>query len=156
MVSKTLAAVVALAMIAGTAQASMQLEHFLTFANDPTASNFKLMVFYQLWAFLVPLAAGPINVFLYYLWNEMSQDIDLNGETLSVSYAQALGFAGFGNYDQLMEIFLGIAPKILIKTFIGFSLLDADADPGYGSLEQELLCTMSLAETASCDECSCD
>merc|ERR1719350_1223337 len=140
MVSKTLAAVVALAMIAGTAQASMQLEHFLTFANDPTASNFKLMVFYQLWAFLVPLAAGPINVFLYYLWNEMSQDIDLNGETLSVSYAQALGFA----------------PKILIKTFIGFSLLDADADPGYGSLEQELLCTMSLAETASCDECSCD
>ena len=42
MVSKTLAAVVAFAMIAGSAQASMQLEHFLTFANDPTASNFKL------------------------------------------------------------------------------------------------------------------
>ena len=115
MVSKTLAAVVALAMIAGTAQASMQLEYFITFANDPTASNFKLMVFYQLWAFLVPLVAGPINVFLYYLWNEMSQDIDMDGETLSVSYAQALGFIGFGNYDQLMEIFLGLAPKILIK-----------------------------------------
>ena len=141
MVSKTLAAFVALAMIAGSAQASMQLEHFLTFANDPTASNFKLMVFYQLWAFLIPIFAGPIHVFLTYLWNDMSQTFALDSSTnLTVTYAQALGFIGFGNYDQLFELFMGLAPKILIKQFVSFGFLDADADSGYGSLEQELIC----------------
>ena len=156
MVSKTLAAVVALAMIAGSAQASMQLEHFLTFANDPTASNFKLMVFYQLWAFLIPIFAGPIHVFLTYLWNDMSQTFALDSSTnLTVTYAQALGFIGFGNYDQLFELFMGLAPKILIKQFVSFGFLDADADSGYGSLEQELICTMSLTDLTGCDECVC-
>ena len=157
MVSKTLAAVVAFAMIAGSAQASMQLEHFLTFANDPTASNFKLMVFYQLWAFLIPIFAGPIHIFLTYLWNDMYQTFELDSTTnLTVSYAQALGFIGFGNYDQLFELFLGLAPKILIKQFIGFNLLDADADTGYGSLEQSLIETMGLCELTGCDECTCE
>ena len=155
MVSKTLAAVVALAMIASTAQASMQLEHFLVFANDPTASNFKLMVFYQLWAFLIPLAAGPIHIFLTYLWNDMTQSFDLNGTALTVTYAQGLGFIGFGNYDQLFELFLGLAPKILIKQFIGYGLLDADADTGYGSLEQSLIEQMALCDLTGCDECTC-
>ena len=139
MVSKTLAVVLAIAMMAGSAQASMQLEHFITFANDPTADNFKLMVFYQLWAFLIPLFAGPIHVFLTYLWNDMTQTTDVDGETLTVTYAQALGFIGFGNYDQLFELFLGLAPKILIKTFISFGLMSSDADAGYGSLEQSLI-----------------
>ena len=155
MVSKTLAAVVAFAMIAGSAQASMQLEHFLTFANDPTASNFKLMVFYQLWAFLIPIFAGPIHVFLTYLWNDMSQDLEIDSETLTITYAQALGFVGFGNYDQLFELFLGMAPKILIKQFVSFGVMDASADEGYGSLEQELICTMSLDALTGCDECDC-
>ena len=35
MVSKTLAVVIAVAMIAGTAEASMQLEYFIKFANEP-------------------------------------------------------------------------------------------------------------------------
>ena len=54
-----------------------------------------------------------------------------------------------------MEVCLGLAPKILIKTFIGFGLLEADADGGYGSLEQDLLCQMNLTDLASCDECVC-
>ena len=155
MVSKTLSVVVAIAMMAGSAQASMQLEWFITFANDPTADNFKLLVFYQLWAFLIPILAGPINVFLSYLWYNMTQDLDVNGVTVSITYAQALGFIGFGNYDQLFELFLGLAPKILIKQFITFGLLGADADGGYGTLEQELICTMSLTDLTGCDECVC-
>ena len=85
----------------------------------------------------------------------MSQDLEVDSETLSVTYAQALGFLGFGNYEQLFELFLGMAPKILIKQFVGFGVMDASADEGYGSLEQELICTMSLADLTGCDECDC-
>ena len=81
--------------------------------------------------------------------------MDVDGETLTITYAQALGFVGFGNYDQLFELFLGLAPKILIKTFISFGLLGDSADAGYGSLEVELIETMSLCALTSCDECTC-
>ena len=85
----------------------------------------------------------------------MSQDLEIDSETLTITYAQALGFVGFGNYDQLFELFLGMAPKILIKQFVSFGLMDASADEGYGSLEQELICQMSLDALTGCDECSC-
>ena len=160
MVSKTMAVAIALAMMAGSAQASMQVENFIIFANDPTADNFKLMVFYQLWAFLIPIFAGPIHVFLYHLWFNMTQTQDVsdtNGttQTLTFTYGQALGFIGFGNYDQLFELFMGLAPKILIKTFQTAGLLGAQVNTTYGSLEQSLIEQMNLCTLTGCDTCTC-
>ena len=85
----------------------------------------------------------------------MSQDLAIDSETLTITYAQALGFVGFGNYDQLFELFLGMAPKILIKQFVSFGVMDAEADEGYGSLEQELIEQMGLCDLTGCDECTC-
>ena len=127
MVSKTFCLAVALAIMASSAQASMQVENFIIFADDPTADNFKLMVFYQLWAFLVPLAAGPIHVFLYYLYYHASESITVGSPTgditLTATVGMLLGFSGFGNYDQLFETFVGMAPKVMIQQFISFGLL---------------------------------
>ena len=160
MVSKTMAVAIALAMMAGSAQASMQVENFIIFANDPSADNFKLMVFYQLWAFLIPIFAGPIHVFLYHLWFNMTQTQDVsdtNGttQTLTFTYGQALGFIGFGNYDQLFALFMGLAPKILIKTFQTAGLLGAQVNTTYGSLEQSLIEQMNLCTLTGCDTCTC-
>ena len=161
MVSKTMAVAIALAMMAGSAQASMQVENFIIFANDPSADNFKLMVFYQLWAFLIPIFAGPIHVFLYHLWFNMTQTQSVadpdgaNSTDLTFTYGQALGFIGFGNYDQLFELFMGLAPKILIKTFQGAGLLGDQVNTSYGSLEQSLIEQMSLCDLTGCDTCTC-
>ena len=135
MVSKTLAVVAALAMMAGSAQASMQLEHFITFANAPTADNFKLLVFYQLWAFLVPLLAGPLHVFLTYLWNNYTATLEVDTTTLTLYGYTVFGFIGIGNYDQFFELFMGLVPKAAIKIIIGMGFLGDDAFSGYGDLE---------------------
>ena len=68
MVSKTICAIVALSMMAGTAQATMQLDHFLVFYEAPSLDALKLLVFWQVFAFLAPLLAGPVNAFLTLLW----------------------------------------------------------------------------------------
>ena len=78
MVSKKIMAVVALAMMAGSANASMQLEYFIKFADDPTSDNFKLLIFYQLWAFFLPLLAGPFNVFMTYFWYNYGQSTSVD------------------------------------------------------------------------------
>merc|ERR1719350_565114 len=139
MVSKTLAVVAALAMMAGSAQASMQLEHFITFANAPTADTFKLLVFYQLWAFLVPLIAGPLNVFLTYLWNNYSTSLEVDSVTITIYGYSLFGFIGIGNYDQLFELFMGLIPKAAIKIIIGMGFLGDDSFSGYGDLEVSLI-----------------
>ena len=111
-------AVLALAMMAGSAHASMQLEYFIKFADEPNRDNFTLMIFYQLWSFFLPLLAGPFNVFMTYFWYNYGADVDVNGTTVTITSGEALTFAGIGNYDAMFELMLGILPKVGIIMFI--------------------------------------
>ena len=108
MVSKTVFALFALAMMAGTAQATMQLDAFLVLANEPNVDNFKLLVFWQVYAWLVPLIAGPSYVFLNHMWSATAADIDFDGNTISITYGTALSLVGIGNFDTLFMTFMGL------------------------------------------------
>ena len=108
MVSKTLFALVAVAMMAGTAQASMQLDAFLVLANEPNLDNFKLLVFWQIYAWLVPLIAGPSYVFLKHMWSADAASIDFDGNDITITYGTALTMVGIGNFETLFMTFMGL------------------------------------------------
>ena len=155
MVSKKIMAVVAFAMMAGSAQASMQLEYFIKFADEPNADNFKLMIFYQLWAFFLPLLAGPFNVFTTYLWYDYGTTVTVDTTAVTITTGEAMTFAGIGNYDAMFELLLGILPKFGISQAITFGLLTEAASVDYGDLEKSLIETMGLCDTLACSTCTC-
>ena len=115
MVSKMLLGVIALAMIASTASASVMLEKFENFWADMTMDNAIIMVIYQVWGFIGPLIAGPLDVVLYYLWTEakFTQEIDNGALTVTLNFYELFGFAGIGSYEMLFKAVNEAAPKIL-------------------------------------------
>ena len=154
MVSKTICAIVALSMMAVPAQATMQLEHFLEFKEAPSVDALKLMVFWQIYAFLAPLLAGPLNVMLTMLWNGTAPAMDVNGTDVALNYRTVLSIAGIGNYDTLWQLFLGILPTAMIKYFISFSLLSEEQDVSYTSSAMSLIEAISMKELLKCTECA--
>ena len=50
----------------------MQLDHFIIFAENPNIDNLVLMITFQFWAVLAPLAAGPIYVLCMFMWDAVA------------------------------------------------------------------------------------
>lgn len=146
MVNKTLCVAAVLALMAGSAQASLQLEKFIDFANEPTADNFKLLVIFQLYSFLIPLLGGPIYVFIHYLWNNYSMSMDFGGTSLTLTGSLLFSFLGFGNEEMLFETFIGLIPNILIRFAITFGLLGETAKIPFGDLEQGFIEQLGLCD----------
>ena len=136
MVSKMLLGVIALCMIASTVSASVMLEHFEDFWADMTVDNFIIMSIYQVWGFIGPLIAGPLDVVLYYLWSEatFTQEIDGGALTVTLNFYELLGFAGIGSYEMLFKTINEAAPKIMCNAV----LADANKLP-YGGTVDDLL-----------------
>ena len=136
MVSKMLLGVLALAMIASTASASVMLEKFENFWADMTMDNAIIMVIYQVWGFIGPLIAGPLDVVLYYLWTEakFTQEIDNGALTVTLNFYELFGFAGIGSYEMLFKAINEAAPKILANV-----ILSDSAKMKYGGTIDDLL-----------------
>ena len=76
------------------------------------------MVSYQLWGFFGPFLAGVLEVILGYLWEKGSYDVETDGEKLSLGYAQAFGFIGIGNLEQLLNIVFDLVPKAIANQLV--------------------------------------
>ena len=143
--NKALIGVVAMAMIASQARASFMLENFIVFLDSPSLDNLFLLIFWQIWSLFVPLFAGPIYVLLYYIWNHATApSVTYNSISYTLSYATIFGFAGIGNFDQIFELFMGLAPKIGINLAVQSNLLGSSATKSYSSTETELLTQFGL------------
>ena len=142
MVSKMLLGVIALCMIASTASASLMLEKFEDFWADMTYENAVVMIIYQVWGFIGPLIAGPLDVVLYYLWTEatFSQSIDNGAIVVTLNFYELLGFAGIGSYDMLFKTINEAAPKILANT-----ILTGDKKLKYGDTVDDLLKKLEIS-----------
>ena len=113
MVTKTVMAVVALAMLASTAQATYMMDKFEALLDEPSLDTLVDLMVWQTWAFLAPFVGGPLKVWLNFLWYG-GTTIDAGGET--VIWPVALGFLGIGNFPQLYTFFMGIIPILIGNT----------------------------------------
>ena len=138
--NKILFGLVAIAMIASQARASFMLENFIVFLDSPNGDNLFLLIFWQIWSLFVPLLAGPIYVLCYYIWNyATAPSVTYNSIVYTLSYATIFGFAGIGNFDQVFELFMGLAPKIGINLAVQGGFLGSSATQSYSTTETELL-----------------
>ena len=142
--SKTLFAMLAMAMLASSAQATIQVDAFIVFAGEPSADNLKLLVFEQFWGFFSPLIAGPLYVMLYYMWNHGTATQTVDSTTVTITYAQALGFIGVGNLDGLVDLMLGLFLKIGKRYAACYNILPSTAVTAYNDTENELITKMEL------------
>ena len=124
-------------MIVGQASASIYLENFIILLDAPTLDSFKMLIFYQFWALLAPLVAGPSYVLFSHMWTATAIDLDVGGTPVSLTYGTVLGLVGFGNVEQLFDIFMGMMPKVAINYMVSFSLLSEEAS--YGTSEVALI-----------------
>ena len=140
MAAKIMIVLIALAMLASQAQASMMLEKFEDFLANMTQTNFTIVVMYQFWGFMSPMLKGVLDVILKYIWENGAITIKIDDtNSLSVGYAQALGFVGIGNFQQLSDIFMEIFPKILINKIV--STADKQS---YGTVADDLLKKLNI------------
>ena len=97
--NKMLMAFAAIALLASTVEASIMLEKFENLLKDVTVDNAIILVGYQLWGFLGPLIAGPLDIVLYYLWTEAAFNLEVDGGTkIALKFYQLFGLAGIGEY----------------------------------------------------------
>ena len=130
-----LLALLAIAMIAGTAKAGMQLEAFEDFLADRTLVNFEVLVFYQLWAFWSPFAKGALDVVLKYIWENGKLEIEYESNNkISLDYADAFGFIGVGNLNQFNSLIFETVPLIMVNF-----ILPKDKKKSYGTVVDDLL-----------------
>ena len=140
MAAKILLVLVALAMLATQAKASVMLEKFEDWLNNMTMTNFIVLLMYQFWGFASPMLKGVIDVILKYIWDKGQIEVPIDESTkLKFGYAQALGFVGIGNYDQLSETFMEIFPKILTN-----KIVPAADKVSYGSVADNLLKKLNI------------
>ena len=138
--NKALFGLVAMAMIASQARASFQLENFIVFLDNPSLENLYLLLFWQIWSLFVPLIGGPVYVLLYYIWYYgTAPSITYNSITYTLSYRVIFGFAGIGNFNQIFELFMGLAPKIGINLANQSGLLSDASKQSFSTTETELL-----------------
>ena len=148
-------ALVAMALMMNSASASMQVEAFIEFVEAPSADTFKLLIFNQILAFILPLMAGPFYVFMTYFWYDYGASIDVDGTTVTITSGDGLSFVGIGNFEQMFEIMLGIIPKFARVTAISFGILGESAKLSYGATEQTLIENIGLCDLLQCDTCTC-
>ena len=96
--SNTLIAVVALAMLASTAQATYMMDKFIEVVDAPSVDTVVNLVIWQSWAFLAPFVGGPLRLWIYVLWYGGST-FNYNGD--AIAWPVILGFIGIGNFTQL-------------------------------------------------------
>ena len=96
---KLILVLVAFALIASTANASMMLDRLDAFLVSPSLDTFIKLVFTQLWGFFAPFVAGPLEVVLKYVWDNGAISLTYDGGSVTVTYPAALGFVGVGNFD---------------------------------------------------------
>ena len=65
MVSKTLMAVVALAMLASTTQATYMMDEFIKVIDEPSIDTLVNLLIWQVWAFMAPFFGGIMRVWIY-------------------------------------------------------------------------------------------
>mmetsp|Transcript_19799 Transcript_19799/g.24464 ORF Transcript_19799/g.24464 Transcript_19799/m.24464 type:complete len:121 (-) Transcript_19799:89-451(-) len=113
----------------------MMLEKFEDFTADPTYDTFIILVCYQFWGFLSPFLKGVLDVVLKYIWDEGAISVNITtSTTVSVGYAQALGFVGIGNLTQLTDLFMEIMPKIFVN-----QILSGSSKLSYGTTADDTL-----------------
>ena len=77
---------------------------------------------------------------LYYIWYHATADpVTYNSIVYTLSYRVIFGFAGIGNFNQIFELFMGLAPKIGINLAVQGGLLGSSATKSYSTTETELL-----------------
>ena len=108
-------ALVAFSIIAATANASMMLDQLDLFIESPGLDTFTKLVMYQLWGFFAPFIAGPLETVLSYVWEKGAIVVKFDTSEVSVGYPAALGFVGVGNFEQLFDMIMDVAPKIMFN-----------------------------------------
>ena len=143
--NKAIFGIVAMAMIASQARASFQLENFIVFLDNPNLENLYLLMFWQIWSLFMPLVGGPVYVLLQYIWfYGNAPSVTYNSIVYTLSYRVIFGFAGIGNFNQIYELFMGLAPKIGINLAVQNNLLSTASKKAYSTTEDELLTRFGL------------
>ena len=120
--NKMILAFVALTLLASTVEASLMLEKFEAFLDKMNLDNLIIWASYQVWGFLGPLVAGPLDVILYYLWSEAGYTQVLEGNVkVTLKFFELFGMAGMGSYDMLFDLIFDVAPKILVNQVVSTS-----------------------------------
>ena len=77
---------------------------------------------------------------LYYIWyHATAPSVTYNSIVYTLSYRVIFGFAGIGNFNQIFELFMGLAPKIGINLAVQSGALGSSATKAYSTTETELL-----------------
>ena len=141
MVNKTFAIAAALALIAGSVKASAAMDNLIdTVNNNLSVDGLIMLVYNQIYNFIIVLAAGPVYSLLDFLYNNFTfplalADLGIDG----LPFNLILTFVGIGNFDQFVDIFYGIVQKALLANFINIV-------SGFGFLADE---TITYDETTS-------
>ena len=138
--NKMLVAFAAIALLASTVEASIMLEKFENFLKDMTLDNAIIMISFQLWGFLGPLLAGPLDIILYYLWSEAGFTLVVDGGTnITLKFFELFGLSGIGEYQMLFDLIFDAAPKILVN-----QLISAESKIPYGNNFDNLQTTLKF------------
>ena len=141
---KAIFALVLLACITQQASATLWKDEFLVFWDKMDLASFKLILYYEVYYFLLPLIAGPVFVLLEYLWTYGKFKQTYDGKDYIFTYAEALGAIGIGNLNQLTDLMFGLMDKILAKTFADLGVLSTDQVPARTQLEKDLFLKLGI------------
>ena len=134
--SKFMMAFVAISAIAVTAKASLFLDNTVDLIDGViTPQDF---IFEQIWAFLAPILAGPIKVWITFLWENYTLTYDVNGDSATVDFGSILPAIGIGSFDQLYILLMEMFPKIVRGFIPGLTAAT------YTTLEDDLMAQLGL------------
>ena len=141
MVNKTFALAAALALIAGSVKASAAMDNLIdTVNNNLSVDGLIMLVYNQIYNFIIVLAAGPVYSLLDFLYNNFTFPLALDDLGITgLPFNLILTFVGIGNFDQFVDVFYGIVQKALLANFINIV-------SGFGFLADE---TITYDETTS-------
>ena len=141
MVNKTFAIAAALALIAGSVKASAAMDNLIdTVNNNLSVDGLIMLIYNQIYNFIIVFAAGPVYALLDFLYNNFTFPLALDDLGISgLPFNLILTFVGIGNFDQFVDIFYGIVQKALLANFI-------DQVSAFGFLADE---TITYDETTS-------
>lgn len=120
MVNKTFALAAALALIAGSVKASAAMDNLIETVNTNLSADGLIMLIYnQIYNFIIVLAAGPVYSLLDFLYNNFTFPLALDDLGITgLPFNLILTFVGIGNFDQFVDVFYGIVQKALLANFV--------------------------------------
>ena len=101
MAKKAFCLMLALAMIASQARASLYMDAFYGFTQAPSLATLVNMVVYQVLNLVEPLLVGFITVAANWLYNDFTIDIVMGTDTITFTGKVLLGTLGIGNEEVL-------------------------------------------------------